>query len=367
MGSRRIIAELINAGSEKEIIFTLNASHAINMVALGFPFQPRDVVLLTDKEHNSNLVPWLRLQKAGLVEVAYAVSNDRDEFDLGYFEHWLQNNRVRLVSVAYTSNATGYTLPARELIKMAHEYGALVLLDGAQAVPRKTVDVQSLDVDFLAFSLHKMCGPRGVGVLYGKKGLLGKDPHEVDGAGPVLEPVILGGGTVADTAYDSYSLLGPPESFETGIQNYPAQIASGVAVRYVQQIGTDRIAAHENRLNTFLTEELMNRYGDADWFRIFGPQDPKQRGGILTFEVRRPNAARIAEEMSKRSNIMVRHGAFCVHSYFNKHFGPGWALPGPHSQHRMVYRVSFYFYNTIEECGIFLETLDEIFRERSYV
>lgn len=241
LGSRRIIAELINAGSEKEIIFTLNASHAINMVALGFPFQPRDVVLLTDKEHNSNLVPWLRLQKAGLVEVAYAVSNDRDEFDLGYFEHWLQNNRVRLVSVAYTSNATGYTLPARELIKMAHEYGALVLLDGAQAVPRKTVDVQSLDVDFLAFSLHKMCGPRGVGVLYGKKGLLGKDPHEVDGAGPVLEPVILGGGTVADTAYDSYSLLGPPESFETGIQNYPAQIASGVAVRYVQQIGTDRI------------------------------------------------------------------------------------------------------------------------------
>jgi cysteine desulfurase / selenocysteine lyase len=279
----------------------------------------------------------------------------------------MKNGGVRLVSMAYTSNATGYTLPAREIIKIAHQHGAIVLLDGAQAVPRKTIDVQGLDVDFLAFSLHKMCGPRGVGVLYGRKDLLGWNPREEKRAGHTLQPVILGGGTVADATYHSYNLLPPPASFEAGIQNYPAQIASAVAVQYVRQVGIDRISAHEARLNHFLTEELMNRYGNTGWFRILGPQDAAQRGAILTFEVKRPNAVRIAEELSEKSNVMIRDGAFCAHSYFNKQFGQGWAFPKSHSEHRMVYRVSFYLYNTVEECRIFLETLDEIFRERSYI
>ncbi len=366
-GSRRILADLINAGSDKEIIFTLNTTHAINIVALGFQFRPGDIVLLTDKEHNSNLIPWLKLQKSGLAKVDYALPNDHDCFDLDGFERKMKNNRVALVSMGYTSNVTGYTLPAEEIIEIAHQYGAPVLLDGAQAVPRKTIDVQDLDVDFLAFSLHKMCGPKGVGVLYGKKELLGQSRRQEDENGHVVEPAILGGGTVADATYHSYSLLTPPESFEAGIQNYPAQIASGVAVQYLQQIGVDRIIAREAELNRFLTEELMSRYGDTGWFRILGPQEATQRGGILTFEVKRPNAVRIAEELSMKSNVMIRDGAFCVHSYFSGKFGTGWALPRPHSEHRMIYRVSFYFYNTIEECRIFLETLDEIFRERSYI
>jgi cysteine desulfurase / selenocysteine lyase len=189
-GSRQILAEFINAGSEKEIIFTLNTSHAINTVALGFQFQPKDVVLLTDEEHNSNLVPWLKLQKAGLIKVDYTLPSDRDDFDLDGFEHKMKTDRVRLVSMAYTSNVTGYTLPAREIIKIAHQYGAIVLLDGAQTVPRKTIDVQYLDVDLLAFSLHKMCGPRGVGVLYAKRELLGWNRREENETGQVIEPVI---------------------------------------------------------------------------------------------------------------------------------------------------------------------------------
>ncbi|NLX90978.1 MAG: aminotransferase class V-fold PLP-dependent enzyme [Firmicutes bacterium] len=365
--SRRIIAGFINANSEKEIIFTLNTTHAINMVALGFPFRSGDVVLLTDKEHNSNLLPWLKLQKEGRIKVDFTLPNDRDEFDLDAFERKMKNNRVRLVSMGYTSNITGYTIPAREIIKIAHQYGALVLLDGAQTVPHQTIDVQSLDVDFLAFSLHKMCGPRGVGVLYGKKELLGQKPHEEDEADNVIVPVILGGATVANSTYHSYTLTLPPYRFEAGIQNYPAQIASGAAVQYLQQIGMDRIRDHVDGLNHFLSGELMKRYGDTGWFRIIGPQDASKRGGILTFEVKRPNALGIAVDLSEKSNIMIRDGALCVHSYFNEKFGLQWTRPISHSEHRMVYRVSFYFYNTIDECRIFLETLDEIFKERGYI
>lgn len=129
----------------------------------------------------------------------------------------------------------------------------------------------------------------------------------------------------------------------------------------------DRIYDHEKRLNGFLTGELLNRYGDAGWFRILGPCDAAQRGGVLTFEVRRPNAVGIAKELNRKNNIMIRDGVFCVHSYFNEQFGPGWTRPRSHRDHRMIYRISFYFYNTIEECRVFVAILDEIFRERSYI
>jgi cysteine desulfurase/selenocysteine lyase len=366
-GSRRLIAEFINADSEREILFTVNTTHAINTVALGFKFKPGDVVLLTDREHNSNLLPWLRLQKRGRIRVDTVPAKGIDAFDLTAFEGKLKQGRVRLASLAYSSNVTGATLPAREIITLAHRYGARVLLDGAQTVPHQAVDVRALDVDFLAFSLHKMCGPRGVGVLYGKKELLGRGSAEWERGVDVIEPAILGGGTVSDTTYGSYSLLEAPERFEAGIPNYAGQIASGVAVQYLRQIGMDRIAAHEERLNAFLSRALLNRYGDAGWFRILGPPEAGKRGGIVTFEVRRPNAVGIAKELNARGNIMIRDGVFCVHSYFNGQFGPDWTHPRSHRDHRMIYRVSFYLYNTIEECERLLETLDEIFRERSYL
>jgi cysteine desulfurase/selenocysteine lyase len=366
-GSRRIIAEFINAASENEIIFTLNTTHAINIAALGFKFQAGDTILVTDVEHNSNLAPWLRLQKQGLIKVDYAVSIRDAEFDFHAFEQKMKNGRVRLVSMGYTANATGYSIPAKKIIKLAHTYGAKVLLDGAQAVPHKKIDVRDLDVDFLAFSMHKMCGPRGVGVLFGKTALLGNKPREEDGGADVIEPVFLGGGTVADVTYQDYSLLEGPQRFEPGIQNYPGQIASGAAITYLQSVGMERITAQEQRLNSFLTSELLNRYGNTGWFRIIGPQDAAQRGGILSFEVHRPNAVGIAAELSEKSNVMIREGVFCAHAYFNAQFGQGWLHPRSHSEHRMTHRVSLYFYNTVEECLVFLEALDEIFKERSYI
>jgi cysteine desulfurase / selenocysteine lyase len=366
-GAREIIQEFIHARSEKEIIFTYNTSQAINIVALGYKFQPEDIVLLTDKEHNSNLVPWLRLQKKGLIKVDQVQPREDDTFDLEAFKQKLENNRVRLVSMAFTSNLTGYTIPAKEIVRIAHQHGVLVLLDAAQTVPHRSVDVQDLDVDFLAFSLHKMCGPRGVGVLYGKKEYLGQKPDEEDDGPEMIEPSMLGGDTVNDTTYDSYQLAEPPARFEMGVQNYAAQIASGTTVKYLQQIGMDRIKAHENDLNAFITEQLLTRYGDTGWFRILGPQKADQRDGILTFEVRRPNSVGIAEELSNTSNVMIRDGTFCVHSYLNNQYGQNWNRPRLPSEHRMVYRVSLYFYNTLQECHIFLDTLNRIFKERSYI
>jgi cysteine desulfurase/selenocysteine lyase len=366
-GSRSLIKEFINARSEKEIIFTQNTSHAINIIALGFKFQPGDTVLLTDKEHNSNLLPWLRLQKKGFIKVEHVDSDEDGNFRIDQFKQKLASHKVALVSLAYTSNLTGYTLPAGEIIKLAHAYGARVLLDAAQTASHRAIDVQKLDVDFLAFSLHKMCGPRGVGVLYGKQEYLGQALHEEDDPSDAIAPCMLGGGTVGDTTYDTYSLLEPPERFEVGVQNYPGQIAAGTAVGYLRRIGLDRINRQMNLLNDFLTGELLKRYGNTGWFRILGPQGANQRAGILTFEVRRPNAVGIAEELSERCNIMIRDGVFCVHSYLNFKFGQGWMRPRLPAEHRMTYRVSLYFYNTMAECRIFLDTLNTIFEERSYI
>jgi cysteine desulfurase/selenocysteine lyase len=364
-GSRQAIRGFINAKSEKEIIFTSNTSHAINLVALGFNFRPGDRVLLTDREHNSNLIPWIRLRKKVPIGIDYVESDQGTGFDLEGLKDRLESNRVRLLSMAYTSNLTGHTIPAKDIIGISHEYGARVLLDAAQTVPHRAVDVQDLDVDFLAFSMHKMCGPRGVGVLYGKEELLGQKPHEEHETG-VLEPSILGGGTISDATYDSYSLLEPPERFEVGIQNYPGQIAAEASIKYLQHVGMERIRSHEHQLNSYLTEQLLNRYGEKGWFRILGSRDVAQRGGILTFEVKRPNCVGIAEELDERSNVMIRDGAFCAHSYLNKEFGEGWTRPSLPTEHRMLYRASLYFYNTMRECQTFLETLNKIFEERGY-
>ena len=239
------------------------------------------------------------------------------------------------------------------------------MLDGAQTVPHREVDVKALDVDFLAFSIHKMCGPKGVGILYGKRELL--QPVQSDKSVVGIEPVILGGGTVIDSDYDSYGLLDSPQRFEAGVQNYPGQIGAAAAVRYLLGLGMNKIQAHEQDLNNYLTTQLLERYGDTGWFRILGPQEPAERGGILTFEIKLPNAVGISDELNDRSNIMIRDGAFCVHSYLNRLFGHGWTQPRLPSEHRMVYRVSLYFYNTLEECRVFLDTLNSILEERGYL
>ncbi len=366
-GSRETIRRFINAKAVEEIIFTLNTSHGINIVALGMQFAPGDIVLTTDKEHNSNLIPWLRLKKLGTVSTERVSSDANGIPDLDVLEKKLKGGHVRLVSMGFTSNLTGCTIPAREVVRIAHRYGAKVLLDAAQAAPHQAIDVQDLDVDFLAFSVHKMCGPRGIGVLYGKREMLGRAEREEDETADAILPFMLGGETINDATYDDYTLLPPPQRFEVGLQDYPGHIAAGEAVKYLLSVGMDKIGEHEERLNAHLTGNLLKRYGDGGWFKIIGPTEAARRGGILTFEVRRPNAVGIADELSEKANVMIRDGLFCVHSYLNYVYGQGWTKPRLPSEQRMTYRVSLYFYNTISECNVFLDTLHEIFKERCYV
>jgi cysteine desulfurase/selenocysteine lyase len=223
--ARKSIQKFIGAKKREEIIFTRNTTEGINLVANSLGLKSGDAVVTSDREHNSNLIPWQMLRERKGVEHRIARSREDYTFDMEGFKS-LMGKSVKLVSVIWTSNIDGYTLPVREIIKTAHDSGALVLLDGAQFVPNSKTDVRKLDADFLAFSGHKMLGPTGTGVLYGKHGLLER-----------MEPFMAGGETVEFTTYETHKFLKPPEKFEAGLQDYAGMIGMGEAARYLERIG----------------------------------------------------------------------------------------------------------------------------------
>jgi cysteine desulfurase/selenocysteine lyase len=333
--ARRTIAKFLGARKAEEVIFTRNATEAINLVAHSLYFKKGDIVITTDREHNSNLLPWQLLSKRVGVEHRIAYSNENMEFDLEKFAN-MMNERVKLVSVVHSSNLDGYALPAKEIIKIAHENGSLVMLDGAQSAPHKQVDVRKLDVDFFALSGHKMLGPSGTGALYGRYELLEK-----------MEPFMIGGDTVQNTTYDSFVLLKPPEKFEAGLQNYAGSIGFAEAARYLEKVGKENIEKHENELNKFISERLMQ----MDGVSIIGPKQVEVRGGIISFNIKGLEYHEIALMLDEK-NIMVRSGQHCMHSWFNAHKIPG------------CVRVSLYLYNTKEEAEKFLSALGEIAKLR---
>jgi cysteine desulfurase/selenocysteine lyase len=326
---------LIGAKRKEEIVFTKNTTEAINLVSNSLGLRKGDTVLTTDFEHNSNLVPWLVLsEKIGIKHVPVK-SNSDTTFDMSEFEKSL-NRSVKLVSMVHTSNLSGVTTPAQEIIKIAHEHGALVMLDGAQSAAHRRVNVSDLDVDFFAFSVHKMCGPSGIGVLYGKYDELDK-----------LKPFMTGGDTVSDTHYDSYKLLEPPQRFEAGLQNYAGIIGAGAAAEYLMKIGMREIEQHENKLNDAMTRQL----NDLDKLTLIGPRDPKLRGGIFTFSVEGLNPHDMAMILDEVANIMVRSGMYCVHSWCNVHASEG------------SVRASLYIYNTLEEVKTFADTVKQVTKD----
>jgi cysteine desulfurase/selenocysteine lyase len=332
--SREKFQKFLGASSSEEIIFTRNATEGLNLVANSLDFKIGDVVLTTDKEHNSNLLPWqVQVHKRGIKHIV-VYSNPDNTFNLSEFEEIISKNRnVRLVSMAHTSNLDGYTIPAKEIIKIAHEHDALVMLDGAQSAPHKPVDVRALDVDFFVLSVPKMLGPTGMGVLYGKYRLLEE-----------LSPFIVGGETVSETTYEDAKFLPPPEKFEAGLQNYAGIIGSGAAVDYLKNIGLSNIEEHEKRLNTIITDGIKNLPG----LKIIGPQEPHLRGGIISFTVemlKGGDAHDIALVLDETENIEVRSGAFCVHSWFN------------YRKCEAAVRASLYLYNTEEEARKFIDVL----------
>ncbi len=330
--ARQIIAKFINAG-EQEIVFTRNTTEAINLLAHTFPWVKGDLVLTTDKEHNSNLIPWQMLVKNKGIRHRVVKSKDDGTFDLEKYKELAKE--ARLISMVYTSNLDGTTIPAKEIIKIAHENGALVFLDAAQSAPHKKIDAKDLDVDFLAFSGHKMLGPTGTGVFYAKYSLLEK-----------LEPFMVGGDTVEYSTYTKHEMLKAPEKFEAGLQDYAGIIGLGEAVKYLEAVGFDSIKKQEYELNKYITDELSR------WpkIKIIGPGDPALRSGIISFYIDGVDMHQFALMLDEMSNIMIRSGQHCVHSWFND---------------KKIYnsaRVSLYFYNSLEEASVFINSLDKIMK-----
>lgn len=331
--ARAAAAKFINASRKEEIIFTRNTTEGINLAAHSLGFKPGDVVLVTDKEHNSNLIPWQMLARKQGIVLKIIPSLPDNTFNMEAFEKLLDENPVRLVSVGHTSNLDGVTLPAAETIKAAHKRGALVLLDAAQSAPHRQINVKALDVDFLAASGHKMLGPSGTGLFYGKHALLEK-----------MEPFLVGGDTVASSTYETCEFLPPPEKFEAGLQDYAGILGLGAAVAYLQKAGFDFIQKQELALNNFATRELRELPG----FRLIGPADPRLRGGILTFYFEGIDSHRIAIMLDQMAGVMVRSGQHCVHSWFHSR--------GVHGS----VRASFYLYNSMEDAQTFVENLKKI-------
>jgi cysteine desulfurase/selenocysteine lyase len=333
--ARATIAKFLGARKSEEVIFTKNASEGINLVAHSLNFNKGDIVITTDREHNSNLLPWQLLAKRTGAEHKVIYSNGNMEFDLEKFSG-MMNKQVKLVSVVHTSNLDGYTLPAKEIVKIAHENGSLVMLDGAQSAPHREVDVRKLDVDFFVISGHKMLGPAGTGALYGRYELLDR-----------MEPFMIGGDTVQNSTYDSYVLLKPPQKFEAGLQNYAGSMGFAEAARYLERVGKEKIERHENELNKFISERFLQIEGTS----IIGPKQVELRGGTVSFNMEGLDSHDIAVMLDEK-NIMVRSGQHCVHSWFNAHNIPG------------CVRVSLYLYNTKEETEKFLNAMTEIAKLR---
>jgi cysteine desulfurase / selenocysteine lyase len=330
--ARSGIAKFLNASKKEEVVFTRNTTEGINLVAASLKFEEGDVVLISDKEHNSNLIPWQRLARTRGVKVKIVPSKPDNTFDLAVYEQMLDKD-VKLVSFGVTSNLDGVTIPVESIIKKAHQNGSLVLLDGAQSVPHQKTNVKALDIDFLAFSGHKMLGPSGMGVLYGKYNLLER-----------LEPFLVGGDTVASSTYETCEFLPPPEKFEAGLQDYAGIMGLGAAAKYLQDIGFDAIQKHEHLLNETITAEIK----DIPGLCLIGPADPKLRNGIITFYIEGIDSHRIALMLDQMAGVMVRSGQHCVHSWFNAH------------QIKGSVRASIYLYNTMEDAALFVSSLKKI-------
>lgn len=330
--TRTALAQFFGAHRKEEIVFTRNATESLNLVSNSLALNPGDVVLIGDKEHNSNLIPWQNQAKRRGIVVKIIPSRPDNTFDLDAYEKML-DPQVKLVSLGYTSNLDGVTIPAEEVIKRAHRNGSLVMLDAAQAAPHFKINAKALDVDFLAVSVHKMLGPSGMGMLYAKYALLEK-----------MDPFLVGGDTVANSTYADCEFLPPPEKFEAGLQDYAGIIGTGAAIKYLQGVGFDAIQKQEALLNEAVTRGIQ----DIDGLTMIGPADPKLRGGIVSFYIQGVDSHRVALMLDQMANIMVRSGRHCVHSWFNAH------------QIYNCVRASFYFYNTLEEAELFVSNLKKI-------
>jgi len=293
-GARAKVAAFLGA-DVGEVVFAKNATEAINLVAytLTASIKPGDEILITEMEHHANLVPWQQLaQRTGATLRWFKVLPD-GRLDL---DEPLITERTKIVAMSGQSNVTGVMPPVAEIARLAHEVGALVLADGAQLVPHHPVDVKALDVDFLAFSGHKMLGPLGPGVLYGKRDRL-----------EALPPFLAGGDMIEVVRMEGSTFQPPPARFEPGVPPAPQAAGLGAAIDYLTALGMDNVAAHEESLTAYALDALREING----VRILGPDTTKDRGGAVAFEVEGVHPHDVGQVLDELG-VAVRTGHHCA-------------------------------------------------------
>ncbi|MBA2277524.1 MAG: cysteine desulfurase [Chloroflexia bacterium] len=334
--ARKTVARFINARSARECIFVRNTTEAINLVAQSWGranLRPGDLIVGTVMEHHSNLVPWQLVAAATGARLAHVRMTADGRLDLDHFDV-LMTEEPKLVALAHVSNSLGTVHPVKELIARAHAVGATTLIDGAQSVPHLQTDVRDLDCDFLAFSGHKMCGPMGASVLYGKKALLDAMPPFL-GGGSMIRKVELDGSTWADV----------PAKFEAGTPAVGDAIALAVAVGYLDGLGMERVWAHEREVVDYALERLR----EVEDVMLFGPRTAEARSGVVSFAVGDIHPHDVAAILDE-GNVAVRAGHHCTQPLMR-------ALGVVATT-----RASFYVYNTLEDVDRLVDGLHRVNR-----
>jgi cysteine desulfurase/selenocysteine lyase len=328
-GARRKLQSFINAREEREVIFTSGTTDSINLVMHGYGRKfigAGDEIILTTLEHHSNIVPWQMLAEEKGAKIRVVPINDAGELLVDEYEK-LFNERTRFVGVMHVSNALGTVNPIKQMIEFAHSRGVPVLIDGAQAAPHMKVDVQDLDCDFYAFSGHKLCGPTGIGILYGKAELLER-----------MQPFKGGGDMILSVTFEKTVYNSIPHKFEAGTPPIAAAIGLGAAVDYLSTVGLEAIAAHELDLLNYATEQMNDMAG----VRIIGTAAVKT--AVLSFEVKGIHPHDIGTLLNQEG-VAVRTGHHCVQPVMLRLGVPA------------TTRASFAFYNTMAEVDTFIASL----------
>jgi len=333
--ARKKVASFIGALPE-EVIFTKGTTESLNRVAISWGLKnlkKGDVVLLSDFEHHSNMIPWMEETKVVGAKVSYLESNENGEITLDEVKKKINENegKVKIISITHASNVLGTIVPIKEICKIAHEKGILVCVDGAQAVPHMKVSIKSLDCDFYAFSGHKMLGPMGIGVLWVRKEILDK-----------LEPYEFGGGMVDEVSYEKATYTDAPVKFEAGTPNVSGAIGLASAIDYLENIGMDEIRNHEIELNKYTLEKLK----EIKNLEIIGPKEAEKRTGVISFVVKNVHAHDIASVLNG-FGVAVRSGHHCAMPYHRKH------------KISATTRISHYLYNTKEDIDKLIEGINK--------
>ncbi|ELZ22814.1 SufS subfamily cysteine desulfurase [Haloterrigena salina JCM 13891] len=327
------VAEFINADGREEVIFTKNTTESENLVAYAWGLNelgPGDRVVLTEMEHHASLVTWQQIGEKTGADVEYIRIDDDGRLDMDHARELIDDDTA-ILSAVHVSNTLGTVNPVSELTDLAHEHGALSFIDGAQAVPNRPVDVEAIDADFYAFSGHKMAGPTGIGVLYGKQHLLEE-----------MEPYLYGGGMIRKVTYEESTWGDLPWKFEPGTPQIAEAVGLEAAIDWLEDIGMERIQAHEEEIARYAYEQLESE----EDVEIYGPEPGPDRGGLVSFNVEGVHAHDLASIMNDHT-IAVRAGDHCTQPLHDK-------LGVPAST-----RASFYVYNTREEVDKLVAALDD--------